>query len=214
MQRSAEKEAGTKMLNTPPPRPPKNFSRDNIGKGLLSAIDEKKRLNQKIGALLIDEENDDIFHYENEEQLRVLRAMCPLPIISVEINNNIKFDNSLAINTRREFLPYVNRVVNKYSFNAFVPGGTYPDLLQTLRICGLYPENSTLVVMGYAADHCVKLTVEGGSEKKTGGELFSGALHYGYKIMTANSILRKAVGLSRAPPSWVYQNGIDFYHGL
>ena len=51
------------MLNTPPPRPPKNFSRDNIGKGLLSAIDEKKRLSQKIGALLIDEENDDIYEH-------------------------------------------------------------------------------------------------------------------------------------------------------
>ena len=199
------------MSNIPVPAP-----RYRMIGSLIKAMQAAISFGDKLGVLVIDEVETGCHTPELMNQVHVLEfaKRQNVPVIAVEINQGVFNDpHTLAINTKRKLMPFVDRFVNKVSFNAFEPNGTHPDLIATLRTINLFPYQSKLVIMGYSAGQCVRLSIFGGASRPTATALSKpGAIDLGYIIMTSPDVLRGDGNTALA--SWKTKHNLLYFERI
>lgn len=202
--------APKKPVPVPPSAPPRKPVPEPP-RGLIAEMEHRHRQGTPVGVLLIDEDerDDGAVYGETAAQRTVLEHAfrLGLKVFIVEINTELKHDpRSHTIGTRQEFVKYAHRILNKREFNAF-DADTYPNLQTTLDAAGLPAETSSLVVMGFAANQCVRLTAVGGQDRPSGPHK-DGATQRGYTVLSCLQVLRGGA------PSWTNARGVVFLDDL
>lgn len=178
---------------------------------LRKAMREYHTGGDKLAVLVIDEQSgQDRGIIQNAQEDVLLTAVeLKLPVWHIELNpgmhkgaKNRPTDQHLGVAGAR--------ICTKPHVNAFVVNA-HPNLHEELK----KDKITMLVVMGYAANCCVKATAVGGSDSpapkgpfdptKTPKLFRAGATQLGYIVLTSDWVLRPE------PANWKNEPGVRFY---
>lgn len=173
-----------------------------INGSLLDRISLVRDGGAEVGVLLIDEQANFNATPELIEDQRFLLHMasrlgCRFWLIELDPTNGVAPTSPTLLRLRA--LVQAATVV-KTRFNGFE--GT--NLHANLTAAGV---TTHVVVLGHAANCCVKQTAIGGAYKP-GQPFVAGAAGLGYTVMTANRLL------SDGPANWTNAANVEFYSDL
>ena len=143
---------------------------------------------------------------QTPHQALVLAHVVPMgiPVYFVELNPHPAAGPNLPTRPQLAAAAPAATVITKQHINAFAPN-VLPNF-QTMLQANPNP-TTTLVVMGYSAQQCVRATAIGGADgpRAHPGITRPGAVQLGYTVLTSQLVLRGG------PATWTMERGVRFY---